>query len=66
MEFWSLLSHGTEKFICQGSSTIETAQYQFLNELLLAGYTMIDSSGYPILSPVRAKINELTGKNKRK
>lgn len=65
MEFWSLLSHGTEQFIRQGTSDMDSAQYQFLNEMLLAGYTMIDDRGYPILSPIRTKIGELFDKNKK-
>lgn len=36
-----------------------TSQYVFLNELLLAGYTVTDNNGNPLLSNYRSKLEQL-------
>ena len=50
MELWVLLESGTQDFLLNQSSSLVSNQYSFLNELLLAGYTMTDNDGLPILS----------------
>lgn len=62
MEFWSLLSYGTEKFIREGSDNMLLSQYEFINEILLAGYTLVDNKGLPLLSDYRSKVRQLVEK----
>lgn len=54
MEHWALLAYGTEGFVRDNKESI-TSQYEFLNELLLAGYVMVDSEGLPLLSDYRTR-----------
>ena len=59
MELWVLLESGTQDFLLNQSSSLVSNQYSFLNELLLAGYTMTDNDGLPILSSMRVKQEQL-------
>lgn len=59
MELWILLETGTEKFVQSQANNMLTSQYVFLNELLLAGYTVTDSNGNPLLSNYRSKLEQL-------
>lgn len=67
MEMWSLMETGTEDFLRKESETLQIGQYVFLSELLLAGYTIVDNQGNPLLSNYGQKLaalNEL-GKPKK-
>lgn len=58
MELWILLETGSEKLLTTQSTDINSKQYTFLNELLLAGYTITEND-LPMLSNVRTKQKKL-------
>ena len=55
MELWALMETGAEKFMQQGAPDMKTSQYIFLNELLLANYTLTDPNGIPLLSNIHSR-----------
>jgi len=60
MELWSLLSYGTaRKFLMDQSETKLTSQYEFLNHLMLAGYTIVDDDELPLMSNYRTNVHKL-------
>lgn len=63
MELWILLETGNENFVQAQAKSMEVSQYVFLNELLLAGYTIADSGGSPLLTNYKKKLDYLTKLN---
>lgn len=62
MEYWALLSHGAQQFLDVQRTDQVSQQYSFLNELLMAGYTLVDEKGLPLLSEYRDAMKKLPGK----
>lgn len=59
MEYWMILAHGVQLFIDQHRTDLIQSEYSFMNELLMAGYTIIDKNGAPLLSPYQLAIKRL-------
>lgn len=55
MELWTLMSSKLEKFVQSQAVDMVDSQYAFLNEMLLAGYTISDPDGNPYLSNQRSR-----------
>lgn len=55
MELWSLLSYGSEKFVSDQTPNMLLSQYEFINEMLLAGYALVDNDNLPLLSSYRTR-----------
>jgi DNA-directed RNA polymerase, beta subunit/140 kD subunit len=58
MEVWALIALGTHHLMINKQSTI-SKQYEFINNLMMAGYTILDEKGLPMLSDYRDKIKIL-------
>jgi len=59
MHVWGLMAHGAESLIRESNPRHDELQYEFLNELLLTGYAMVDDNGLPLLSKYRTSVNKL-------
>lgn len=55
MELWVLMGSKLEKFVQSQAPDMVDSQYAFLNEMLLAGYTIADPKGNPFLTHQRSR-----------
>lgn len=55
MDLWVLMGSKLEKFVQSQAPDMVDSQYAFLNEMLLAGYTISDPNGNPYLTRQRSR-----------